>query len=75
MREQDLIFSTRSKQKDNHHIVIIIYFLSILNIRTIINEYIYIEKFITKLVIKDSKLQSKLLPKGLLSFKCRKQYR
>ncbi|PRT14207.1 hypothetical protein C6353_25730 [Bacillus toyonensis] len=39
----------------------------ILNIRTIINEYIYIEKFITKLVINDSKLQCKLLNTSLLS--------
>ncbi|PEN67770.1 hypothetical protein CN544_24190 [Bacillus toyonensis] len=61
------MFSTRSKQKDNHHIIIIIYFLLILNIRTIINKYIYIEKFITKLVINDSKLQSKLLAICLLS--------
>ncbi|MBE7106352.1 hypothetical protein FT637_26065 [Bacillus cereus] len=61
MREHDLIFSTRSKQKDNHHIFIINYFSLILNIRTIINKYIYIEKFITKLVINDSKLQCKLL--------------
>ncbi|PEK41054.1 hypothetical protein CN592_29145 [Bacillus toyonensis] len=67
MREQDLIFCTRSKQKDNHHIFIIIYFLLILNIRTIINKYIYIEKFITKLVINDSKLQCELLPINLLS--------
>ena len=66
--EHDLIFSTRSKQKDNHHIFIIIYFWLILNIRTIINKYIYIEKFITKLVINDPKLQCKLLPKSLLSF-------
>ncbi|PEW64652.1 hypothetical protein CN331_04935 [Bacillus cereus] len=66
MREHDLIFSTRSKQKDNHHIFIIIYFLLILNIITIIDKYIYIEKFITKLVIDDSKLQCKLLPKSLL---------
>ncbi|PED84907.1 hypothetical protein CN503_31595 [Bacillus cereus] len=66
--EHDLIFSTRSKQKDNHHIFIIIYFLLILNIRTILNKYIYIEKFITKLVINDSKLQCKLLDKILHSF-------
>ncbi|PEN43082.1 hypothetical protein CN540_31430 [Bacillus toyonensis] len=65
MQEHDLIFSTRSKQKDNHHIFIIIYFLLILNIKTIINKYIYIEKFIGKLVINDSKLQSKLLPISL----------
>ncbi|PER38969.1 hypothetical protein CN472_30805 [Bacillus thuringiensis] len=68
MREHDLIFSTRSKQKDNHHIVIIIYFLLILNIITTINKYIYIEKFITKLVINDSKIQCKLIAKSLLSF-------
>ncbi|PFE88249.1 hypothetical protein CN325_29800 [Bacillus thuringiensis] len=55
---------------NNHHIFIIIYFLLILNIKIIITKYIYIEKFITKLVINDSKPQSKLLPKGLLwSFK------
>ncbi|PFL79974.1 hypothetical protein COJ31_21375 [Bacillus cereus] len=64
--EDDLIFSTRSKQKDNHHIFIIIYFLLILNIITVLNKYIYIEKFITKLVINDSNLQSKLLAKSLL---------
>ncbi|PEI79177.1 hypothetical protein CN678_32455, partial [Bacillus toyonensis] len=57
-----------SKQKDNYHIVIIIYFLLILNIGTIINKYIYIEKFITNLIINDSKLQCKLLVKSLLSF-------
>ncbi|PRT15109.1 hypothetical protein C6360_28705 [Bacillus wiedmannii] len=68
MREQDLIFSTRSKQKDNHHIFIIIYFLLILNIITLNNKYIYIEKFITKLVINNPKLQCKLLSKSLLSF-------
>ncbi|PFN80697.1 hypothetical protein COJ67_31630 [Bacillus thuringiensis] len=66
--EHDLIFSTRSKQKDNHHIFIIICFLLILNNRTIINKYIYIEKFIAKLVINISKNQSKLLAKSLLSF-------
>ncbi|PEV19585.1 hypothetical protein CN420_29140 [Bacillus thuringiensis] len=68
MREHDLIFSTRSKQKDNHHIFIIIYFLLISNIKSIINKYIYIEKFIGKLVINDSKLQCKLLAISLLSF-------
>ncbi|PGE05570.1 hypothetical protein COM64_29560 [Bacillus toyonensis] len=67
IREQDLIFSTRSKQKDNHHIFIIIYFLLILNIKTIINKYIYIEKFIGKFVINDSKLQCKLLAKSIHS--------
>ncbi|KAB2446540.1 hypothetical protein F8165_28660 [Bacillus cereus] len=50
MREHDLIFSTRSKQKDNHHIYIIIYFSLILNIISIIKQYSYIEKFITNLV-------------------------
>ncbi|MDW9207476.1 hypothetical protein CN335_07655 [Bacillus thuringiensis] len=59
--EYNLIFSTRSKQKDNHHIFIIIYFLLIFNIKSIINKYIYIERFIGKLVINNSKLQSKLL--------------
>ncbi|PEC95902.1 hypothetical protein CON17_16200 [Bacillus thuringiensis] len=67
MQEHDLIFSTRSKQKDNHHIFIIIYFLLILNIKTIINKYIYIEKFIAKLAINDSRIESKLLAKSLLS--------
>ncbi|PFF88559.1 hypothetical protein CN338_07615 [Bacillus cereus] len=47
---------------------IIIYFLLILNIRTIINKYIYIEKYITKLVINDSKLQCKLLSKVYIHF-------
>ncbi|PGW27164.1 hypothetical protein COD95_02545 [Bacillus thuringiensis] len=46
---------------------IIIYFLLILNIKTIINKYINIEKFITKLTINDLKLQCKLLPISLLS--------
>ncbi|TKH46995.1 hypothetical protein FC680_30150, partial [Bacillus cereus] len=59
-------FSTRSKQKDNHHIFIVIYFLLILNIKTKINKYINIEKFIAELAINDSKLQSKLLPINLL---------
>ncbi|PEE83529.1 hypothetical protein COO15_07020 [Bacillus toyonensis] len=47
--------------------IIIIYFLLILNIRDVINKYIYIEKFITKLFINDAKLQSKLLSISLLS--------
>ncbi|PDY38236.1 hypothetical protein COO17_21580 [Bacillus wiedmannii] len=50
MREHNLIFSTRSKQKDNYHIYIITYFWLILNIISIIKQYIYIEKFITNLV-------------------------
>ncbi|PGL84718.1 hypothetical protein CN931_10890 [Bacillus sp. AFS054943] len=48
--------------RDNHHIFNTLQFLLILNIKTIINKYIYIEKFITKLAINDSKLQCKLLP-------------
>ncbi|PHB02406.1 hypothetical protein COE79_06405 [Bacillus toyonensis] len=39
-----------------------------MNIESIITKYIYIEKFITKLAINDSKLQCKLLFKSLLSF-------
>ncbi|QWI25477.1 hypothetical protein EXW34_30335 (plasmid) [Bacillus mycoides] len=39
--------------RDNHHIFIIYYFLLILNIKTTISNYIYIEKFITKLAIND----------------------
>ncbi|PEE32242.1 hypothetical protein CN271_30435 [Bacillus cereus] len=38
------------KIPNNHHIFIIIYILLILNITSLINKYIYIEKFITKLV-------------------------
>ncbi|PDZ82428.1 hypothetical protein CON93_26540, partial [Bacillus toyonensis] len=67
IREHDLIFSTRSKQKDNHHIFIIISFLLILNIKTIINKYINIEKYTTKLAKNDSKLQCKLLYFSLFS--------
>ncbi|NIE90157.1 hypothetical protein F3J09_04850 [Bacillus sp. Ab-1751] len=44
------------------------YFLLILNIKIIINKYINIEKFITKLTINDSKLQCKLLSSSLLSY-------
>lgn len=53
---------------NNHHIFMILQFLLILNIKTTNDIYIYIEKFITKLVINDSKLQCKLLAKSLLSF-------
>jgi len=49
-------------KRNNHHIFIILQFLLILNIETVITKYIYIEKFITQLVINDSKLQCKLLP-------------
>ncbi|OOR07619.1 hypothetical protein BW900_08245 [Bacillus mycoides] len=54
-------------KRKNYHIFIIIYFLLILNIKTIIDKYIYIEKFITKLAINDSKTESKLLTNSLLS--------
>ncbi|QWH15558.1 hypothetical protein EXW38_29560 (plasmid) [Bacillus mycoides] len=49
-------------KRNNHHTFIILQFLLILNIKTIIDKYIYIEKFITKLAINDSK------SKSLLSF-------
>ncbi|PEI88218.1 hypothetical protein CN679_21675 [Bacillus pseudomycoides] len=55
-------------KRNNHHIFIILQFLLILNIKTIIDKYIYIEKFITKLAINDSRSECKLLPKSLLSF-------
>ncbi|QWI63791.1 hypothetical protein EXW57_29010 (plasmid) [Bacillus mycoides] len=54
-------------KRNNHHIFIIPQFLLILNIETIITKYIYIEKFITKLAVNDSKLQCKLLANSLLS--------
>ncbi|WP_254704118.1 MULTISPECIES: hypothetical protein [Bacillus] len=56
-------------KRNNHHIFIILQFLLILNIKSIITKYIYVEKFITKLVINDSKLESKLLAISLLSIK------
>lgn len=40
---------------NNHHIFMILQFLLILNIKTTNDIYIYIEKFITKLAINDSK--------------------
>ncbi|PEL72431.1 hypothetical protein COE94_09570 [Bacillus toyonensis] len=55
-------------KRNNHHIFIILQFSLILNIEIIITKYIYIEKFITKLVRNDSKLQCKLSTKSLLSF-------
>ncbi|TKI35303.1 hypothetical protein, partial [Bacillus mycoides] len=55
-------------KRNNHHIFIILHFLLILNIKTIIDKYIYIEKFITKLDINVLKPESKLLAKSLLSF-------
>ncbi|MDR4241183.1 hypothetical protein FO524_29360 [Bacillus mycoides] len=54
-------------KRDNHHIFIIPKFLLILNIKTIIDKYIYIEKFITNLAINDSRIESKLLPISLHS--------
>ncbi|PEN47699.1 hypothetical protein CN630_11740 [Bacillus wiedmannii] len=48
-------------------IIFLLHFLLILNIKSIINKYIYIEKFIGKLVINYSKLQCKLLSISLLS--------
>ncbi|KAA0755622.1 hypothetical protein DN401_14895 [Bacillus sp. BF2-3] len=62
-----LSFAQGVNKRNNHHIFIILQFSLILNIQTIIAKYIYIEKFITKLVINDSKLQCKLLDKSLLS--------
>ncbi|PGT15847.1 hypothetical protein COC96_19455 [Bacillus cereus] len=55
-------------KRNNHHIFIILQFLLILNIKTIIDKYIYIEKFITKLAINDSKSECKLLPISLHSY-------
>ncbi|PEX85749.1 hypothetical protein CN450_16690 [Bacillus cereus] len=55
-------------KRNNHPIFIILQFLLILNIKTIIDKYIYIEKYITKLAINDSRSESKLLAKSLLSF-------
>ncbi|QWI25532.1 hypothetical protein EXW34_29580 (plasmid) [Bacillus mycoides] len=54
-------------KRKNHHIFIIIYFLLILNIESIINKYINIEKIITKLAINDSKPECKLLSISLHS--------
>ncbi len=54
-------------KRNNHHIFIILHFSLILNIKTIFDKYIYIEKFITKLIINDSKSESKLLAICLLS--------
>lgn len=53
-------------KRNNHHIFIILQFLLIFNIKTIVTKYIYIEKFITKLSINDSRSESKLLPISLL---------
>ncbi|PEA82435.1 hypothetical protein CN613_24555 [Bacillus pseudomycoides] len=54
-------------KRNNHHIFIILQFLLILNIKTIIDKYIYIEKFITKLAINDSRSECKLLTISLHS--------
>ncbi|EJQ36472.1 hypothetical protein IEE_05369 [Bacillus cereus BAG5X1-1] len=48
-------------KRNNHHIFIIFNFSLILNIKTIFDKYIYIEKFITKLAINDLRNESKLL--------------
>jgi hypothetical protein len=67
--EYDLIFSVRDKQVTQTILFfMILYFLLIFDIKPIFNIHINIEKFITKLVINDSKLQCKLLAKSLLSF-------
>ncbi|PRT36902.1 hypothetical protein C6357_27370 [Bacillus wiedmannii] len=66
--EYDLIFSVREKQVTQTILIfMILYFLLIFDIKPIFNIYVNIEKFITKLAINDSKLQSKLLAKSLLS--------
>ncbi|PHG71194.1 hypothetical protein COI55_09240 [Bacillus wiedmannii] len=64
-----LSLSVREKQvTETILIFIVLYFLLIFDKKTIYNIYIYIEKFITKLAINDSKLQCKLLSKSLHSF-------
>ncbi|PEG15854.1 hypothetical protein COO04_12645 [Bacillus toyonensis] len=68
MGEYDLIFSVREKQMTETILIfMILYLLLIFDIKPIFNIYINIEKFITKLVINNSKLQSKLLAVSLLS--------
>ncbi|QWG31294.1 hypothetical protein EXW58_28180 (plasmid) [Bacillus mycoides] len=54
-------------KRNNHHIFIIIYFLLILNIKTEIYKYIYIEKFNTNLVVNVFKNECKLLAESLHS--------
>ncbi|MDR4328293.1 hypothetical protein FOS08_20965 [Bacillus pseudomycoides] len=54
-------------KRNNHHIFIILHFLLISNIKTILTKYIYIEKFITKFAINDSKTECKLLAISLHS--------
>ncbi|RWS38316.1 hypothetical protein EKA14_27605 [Bacillus mycoides] len=58
----------KRKKGKNYLIYIIFYFLLIFNIKTINYSYIYIEKFIAKLVVNVFINESKLLPKSLLSF-------
>ncbi|PHG02301.1 hypothetical protein COI66_26950 [Bacillus toyonensis] len=72
MGECDLILSIREKQVTQTILIfMILYFLLIFDIKSIFNIYINIEKFITKFAINNSKIQSKLLPKSLLSFHCK----
>ena len=64
--EDDLILSIREKQVPQTILIfMILYFMLIFDIKPTFNIYINIEKFITKLVINDSKCESKLLPKSL----------
>ncbi|QWG42837.1 hypothetical protein EXW35_31945 (plasmid) [Bacillus mycoides] len=49
-------------------IFIILYFFVKFLYKTIYNRFIYIEKFIAKLSINDSRSECKLLAKSLLSF-------
>ncbi|PEC58880.1 hypothetical protein CN575_21415 [Bacillus wiedmannii] len=72
MGECDLILSIREKQVTQTILIfMILYFLLIFDIKSIFNIYINIEKFITKFAINNSKIQSKLLHKSLLSFHCK----
>ncbi|PES73180.1 hypothetical protein CN507_02155 [Bacillus cereus] len=67
--EYYLILSIREKQVTQTILIfMILYFLLIFDIKPIFNIYIYIEKFIAKLAINDSKSESKLLPSSLLSY-------
>ncbi|PEE14298.1 hypothetical protein CN327_29100 [Bacillus cereus] len=67
--EYDLIFSVREKQvTETSLFFIVLYFLLIFDIKTIYNMYIYIEKFITNLVVNVFKNECKFLAKSLHSF-------
>ncbi|PEB78110.1 hypothetical protein COM95_28735 [Bacillus cereus] len=68
--EYDLILSIREKQVTQTILIfMILYFLLFFDIKPRFNIYINIEKFITKLAIDDSKIESKLLPISLLLFR------